>query len=70
MLMLSYQPLFDLMEEKNMTAYFLIEKLGFDRRTFYRIRKGHHISTASLIKLCSLLDCEIQDIIKYEKNEI
>ena len=66
--MLSYEPLFELMEQKNITAYYLIEKLGFDRRTFYRIRKGNHISTANVIKLCYLLDCEIHEIIKYEKQ--
>ena len=63
--MISYQPLFDLMERRNITAYFLIEKLGFDRRTFYRIRKGNHISTSNVIKLCSLLDCQIHEIVRY-----
>jgi len=65
--MLSYEPLFKTMEQKNITAYNLIEKLGFDRSTFYRIRKGMHISTTSVIRLACLLDCEIHEIIKYER---
>jgi len=65
--MLSFEPLFKTMEQKNITAYYLIEKLGFDRSTFYRIRKGTHISTSSVIKLARLLDCEIHEIIKYER---
>ena len=63
--MLSYEPLFKLMEERDISGYHLIEKLGFDRRTFYRMKKGNHVKTTTLIELCRMLDCEISDIIRY-----
>lgn len=68
--MLSYEPLFRTMEQKGITAYQLIEKLGVSRRTYYRIKSGSHVNTATIIRLCELLECEVQDIIQYVRNEV
>jgi len=66
--MLSYEPLFKTMERKSITGYQLIEKLGLSRRTYYRIKSGNHVNTVTIMLLCQLLDCEVQDIIKYVKK--
>jgi len=66
--MLSYEPLFDTMERKGITGYHLIEKLDFSRRTYYRIKSGSHVNTATIVLLCELLDCQVHDIIKYVKK--
>jgi len=68
--MLSYEPFYQTMKRKGITSYHLIEKLGLSRRTYYRIKAGNHVSTATIIQLCDLLDCEIYDIIRVEKPGI
>jgi len=67
---ISYEPLFHTMKEKNISTYTLFKKMGFSDRTYYRIKKGETVNTETLAKLCNLLDCDVQDIIKYvpEKN--
>jgi putative transcriptional regulator len=67
--MLSYDPLFKTMKEKGITGYQLIEKLGLSRRTYYRIKSGHHINTSTIIQLCQLLNCSVSEIIEYIPDE-
>jgi len=66
--MLSYEPFYQTMANKGITSYHLIEKLGLSRRTYYRIKSGNHVNTATIIKLCEMLDCEIHDIIQIVKK--
>lgn len=62
--MISYNPLFQTMKNKNISSYRL-EKLGFSRATYYSIRKGNSISTNTVNQLCKLLECNVQDIIEF-----
>ena len=38
---------------------------GMSNSQINHIRKGGHITTATINKLCKLLDCEIGDIVAY-----
>ena len=51
--MISYEPLFLTLKEKNISSYRL-EKMGFARSTYYAIDQ-----------LCTLLECEVSDIMKF-----
>lgn len=62
--MISYNPLFKTMKEKNITSYKL-EKMGFSRATYHSIRNGNGISTSTINQLCKLLKCTVSDIIEY-----
>lgn len=66
--MISYKPFYDTMLKKGITEYNLIFKQGFSANTLYRIKKGEAISTKTLDALCYVLDCEVGDIIKFEKE--
>lgn len=66
--MISYKPFYDTLYKKNITEYNLIFKQGFSANTIYRIKKGEAISTKTLDSLCYALDCEVEDIIKFEKE--
>lgn len=66
--MISYEPLFKTMKEKNITSYKL-EKLGFSRATYHSIRRGNGISTNTINQLCSLLKCTVSDIIEFIDDE-
>lgn len=66
--MISYQPLFATMKEKNITEYNLIYKQGMSANTVHRIKKGLPITTETLDTLCYILDCEVEDIIIHDKS--
>ncbi|MBQ1182874.1 MAG: helix-turn-helix transcriptional regulator [Clostridia bacterium] len=51
-----------------MTEYNLIFKQGFSANTLHRMKKGEAINTKTLDALCYVLDCEVSDIIKFEKE--
>lgn len=66
--MMSYEPLFRTMKEKGISSYRL-EKMGFNRATYYSMKSGNSVSTNTLHQLCKLLDCRVEDIIEYVKDE-
>ena len=66
--MISYAPFYETLFKKNVTEYHLIYKQGFSANTLYRIKKGKHISTKTLDALCDVLDCNVEDIVRFVKE--
>ena len=56
------------MKERNITTYQLRENCGIDSKTIRRLRANENIETKTLNKLCSALDCRIEDIMEYIKE--
>lgn len=65
---ISYKPFYETLYKKGLTEYYLIFKQGFSANTLHRIKKGEAISTKTLDALCFALDCNVEDIIKFEKE--
>lgn len=63
--MIRYDKLWKLMEQKGVTAYQLRERCGIDRKTIRRLRANDNTETKTLNKLCSALDCKLEDIAEY-----
>lgn len=68
MKLISYKPFYETLLKKGLSEYYLIFKQGFSANTLHRIKKGNAISTKTLDALCYALDCEVEDIIKFEKE--
>ena len=66
--MISYEPLFRTMKEKGISSYRLA-KMGFPMSNYHALRRGKNISTHTLDTLCSILDCNVSDIMEYRKKE-
>lgn len=66
--MISYEPLFRTMAEKGMTSYRL-QKMGFNRATYYAMKSGKSVSTNTIAQLCKLLECRVEDIMEYVDDE-
>ncbi len=66
--MISYEPFYQTLLKKNVTEYYLIFHEGFSANTFHRMKHGKDISTRTLDALCFVLDCQVEDIIKYVKE--
>ncbi len=66
--MISFERLWKTMDKKGVTTYILREKCGIDSKTVRRLKANENVETKTLDKLCSALDCKIEDIIEYIKD--
>ncbi len=66
--MISYEPLFRTMAEKGISSYRL-QKMGFNRATYYAMKSGKSVSTNTIAQLCKLLECRVEDIMEYVDDE-
>ena len=67
--MIRYDPLWKTMKKKNISQYKLINVYGVDRAQLHRLRKNDVIKTATIDRLCEILDCRVEDILEYVKDE-
>lgn len=63
--MISYKPFYETLNKKNMTVYQLIYKQGMSANTFQRMKEGKGITTDTIDQLCTILNCNVKDIIEY-----
>lgn len=66
--MIDYQPLWHTLKEKNISQYDLIVRYGISTGQLDRLRKNNPVSTATIDNLCSILHCNVSDIMKYTPN--
>ena len=64
-IMIVFDRLWKTMEEKGVSTYWLREKCGIDSKTVRRLKANDNIETKTLDKLCSALNCRIEDIAEY-----
>lgn len=67
--MISYEPLYRTMKAKGITTYKLIHQFGVSRSLLDRLKHNKPISTVTLNDLCRFLDCKVEDVIEYIKDE-
>ena len=65
--MFSYNPLLPTMIEKDITKTKLCQMLGCSKATIAKISKNEYVSMEILDKICTLLDCKIEDVIEHIK---
>ena len=64
--MLDYSPLWETMEKKNISQYRLLQS-GIDNKTLDTLKKGKNITLLTLEKLCMILDCTPNDVVRFQK---
>ena len=64
--MLDYSPMWETMKEKGITQYRLL-KSGIDNKTLDAIKKGNNITMLTLEKICNILDCTPNEVIRFQK---
>ena len=67
--MISFAPFYETMKQKNMTTYKLITQYGISRSLIDRLKHNKPISTVTLNDLCRILDCNVEQILVYIKDE-
>lgn len=66
--MISYDPFYKTLIDKNITEYQLIFKHGFSANILHRMKHGQNITLKTLDTLCEILECSVEDVIEYRKE--
>lgn len=67
--MISYEPFYKTIKEKNISTYKLITHYGFSRSLIDRLKHNKPISTVTLDDICRILECKVEDVIVYKDKE-
>ena len=67
--MIVYDRLWQTMKKRQVSQYKLIQEYGYSPGQLDRLRKNSHVSTYTLNMLCTILHCDIEDIVEYRPDE-
>ena len=67
--MISYEPFYATLRKKGITTYKLINQFGVSRSLIDRLKHNKPISTVTINDLCTFLNCNVEDILRYQKDE-
>ena len=56
------------MEKKGVSTYRLREECGIDSKTVRRLRVNQNIAMKTLDRICSFLDCKIEEVVEFIKD--
>ena len=65
---LDYSPMWDTMERKGISQYSLL-KSGIDNKTLDSIKKGKNLTLLTLEKICMILDCTPNEVVRFIKDK-
>lgn len=60
----SYKKLWKLLIDKDMKKKELCEKAGISAASVTKMGRNGHVSTEILVRICTALDCQIEDIME------
>ena len=61
--MISYEPLWQTMKNRNISTYVLIKDHNINHRTINNLKHNKSVTTATIEQLCKILDCTSNDIL-------
>lgn len=67
--MIVFDRLWVLLKEKGISTYRLREDSGIDGKTIRRLKANDNMETKTLNRICEVLDCKLEDIAEYVKDE-
>lgn len=67
--MIVYDRLWETLKAKGISQYSLIKDLGISAGQISRLKKNQWASTRTIDRLCTVLNCNIEDIIEYVPDE-
>lgn len=67
--MINYEPLWETMRKHGITTYALIKKYGIPASTIHSLKHNGNINMLTLEKLCNVLNCTPDHVVKFEKED-
>ncbi|MBR5022746.1 MAG: helix-turn-helix domain-containing protein [Oscillospiraceae bacterium] len=62
--MLDYSPLWKTMQKRGVSQYQIL-KSGIDNKTLDSLKKGKNITLLTLEKICAILNCTPNDVVRF-----
>ena len=66
--MISYEPFYKTLKQKNISTYKLINDYGISRSLLDRLKHNKPISTVTLNDLCNILKCKVENILLFTED--
>ena len=66
--MIVYDKLWQLMKEKGVSQYALINKYHVSPGQITRLKRNESVSTHTIDAFCRILDCNVSDLMEYRKT--
>ena len=66
---ISYDKLWKLMIDKKINKTQLSEKAGITTNAMAKLGRNESVQVETLVKICNVLNCDIEDIVEIEKDE-
>ena len=63
--MIKYDKLFEKLEEKKITTYFIRKNKITGEGTLTKLRNNEPVNTLTIDKFCEILDCQPGDLMEY-----
>jgi len=63
--MIIYEPFWGTLQMKNISTYALINTYHVSSSTISRLRNNKGLSTTTINDLCKILQCNVEDILRY-----
>ena len=67
--MISYEKLWSTMKARGITQYALIKNFGISPAQITRLKRNESVSTHTIEVFCRILDCRVDDIMEYIKED-
>lgn len=64
-LLISFEPFWETLKKKGVSTYTLIKKHNISSATIARMKKGDGISTMKIDDFCKILNCNVEEIIRF-----
>lgn len=64
----SYKPLWKQLIDKDLSKKMLSQQASISKSTIEKMTRGEFVSLEIIDRLCTFLDCEIEDVLKHEKG--
>jgi DNA-binding Xre family transcriptional regulator len=68
--MITFDRLWTTMKLRGISQYKLIKDYNFSSGQLDRLRQNQNVNTYTLNQLCTILDCNLEDIAEYKKDII
>ncbi len=67
--MIDYSPFWNTLEKSSENWYTLTNKYNLSHSTLHRLKHNMDVSTKTLNDLCRILNCQIEDVVRYLPSE-
>ena len=67
--MITYEPFWNTLKQSEESTYTLIYNHNLSSSTIDRLRKNKPLSTTTINDLCRILNCDIQEVMRYTPSD-